>query len=48
MLVFKRNTPRLITVLVLFVLLVSPAFAQNPVTVTIFVGLGTGDIARTV
>ena len=38
----KRKLPLLATVLVLLSLLVSPGFAQDPVTVTVFVGLGTG------
>ena len=38
----KRKLPVLLSAFVLLVLLVSPAVAQDPVTVTIFVGLGTG------
>ena len=38
----KRNLAILIIALVLLALLVSPVLAQDPVTVTIFVGLGTG------
>ncbi len=38
----KRNLAILVIALVLLALLVSPVLAQDPVTVTIFVGLGTG------